>query len=187
MNTVRTFIAIELDDSTRQALSTIQAQLKKTGADVKWVKPENSHLTLKFLGEPPVDKIKPITESVNNSCRKNPFLLEWSHLGAFPTIEHPQVIWIGIEKGKDQIREIAFELEGALEKLGFKKERREFDPHITLGRCRSPLNRFALFKAIKDYNLPIISQEVRKIVFIKSTLSAQGPHYEAIKEFPLVS
>ena len=187
MNTFRAFIAIGLDDPTHQALSEIQILLKKTGADVAWVKPNNAHLTLKFLGEISTEKIGPVAAAVESICHKKHFTAELTRLGAFPTVEHPQIIWIGVEKGGDHIREIARDLEESLEKIGFKKEKRGFDPHVTLGRCRSSLNRFTLFKAMKDYPPRMISQEIRQIIFFKSTLAPQGPVYEAIKIFPLVS
>lgn len=187
METLRTFIAIELDEAVRKTLSTIQEHLKKTGADVTWVKPDNIHLTLKFLGDTPIDKIDTMAELIRKACRKKSFVMELTHLGAFPKMESPQVLWIGITKGKDHMKEIVLELEEILHEAGFQKEKREFDSHITLGRVRSNLNRFALTKAMMGYSFTPVMQEVNCIVFLKSTLSPRGPIYETLKTLTLNS
>ena len=187
METIRAFIAIELTEDIHARLDDIQQQLKKTGADVKWVKSSQIHLTLKFLGEAPLDKIDSIISALENTVEsKPPFQIELTGIGAFPKIEHPQIIWIGTEKGKEELKEIAFELEEKLETLGFKKEDREFSPHATLGRVRSSENRFALIKALKGFqmNAPL-TQKAEHLSFIKSTLTPQRPVYEVLKKVEL--
>lgn len=180
--TIRTFIAITLNPGIQDALKKIQTHLRKTGADVRWVKPENIHLTLKFLGETPLPMIEEMTHLLRTTVVGfNPFPCSLTHLGAFPKIEHPQVIWIGIQQGKTETTQIAYKLEDHFEPLGFKKEKRKFDAHVTLGRVRSGMNRLALGKEIKQYRLQEeISQDVDHLVFYKSTLTSQGPIYEVI-------
>jgi len=182
--TIRTFIAITLNPDIRETLQKIQSHLRKTGADVKWVNPENIHLTLKFLGDTPVEKLPEIIKILQSTAHSIPsFSFSLTHIGAFPKPEHPQVIWIGIEQGKADVTRLAQTLEDHLERLGFAKEKRRFDAHVTLGRTRSGFNRFALSKEIKQYRLgQELQQSVDHLVFYKSTLTSHGPIYEVIEK-----
>lgn len=179
----RTFIAIELSPSIRQELSKIQNELKKSGADAKWVKPENIHLTLKFLGATPVDKIEAINQILQDISEGfQSFEITVSHLGAFPRIESARVIWLDINEGKEVLKKLAREIEEKISALGFPIEDRPFQTHITLARIRSSQNRAALIEKLKDTKPPLLSQGVDKITFLKSTLTPQGPIYEILKE-----
>jgi len=184
--TLRTFIALELSPEIRQELSKIQKELKKSGADAKWVKPENIHLTLKFLGNTPVDKIPLINnllQETANQCKS--FDISISDLGVFPRIESPRVIWVDINQGKEELIKFAGEIENKLSDLGFIKEDRPFQTHVTLARIKSSLNRLNLAEKLKAINPPPLSQRVDKITFFKSTLTPQGPVYEILKEITL--
>ena len=102
MQTIRTFIALEFDPSIKEAIGSIQDQLKKTGADVKWVKPKNIHLTLKFLGHISPKKLKSVLEIFPTLFNNFPaFEIDISHLGVFPRLEQPKVIWVGIGLNKE--------------------------------------------------------------------------------------
>ncbi|HOW34842.1 MAG TPA: RNA 2',3'-cyclic phosphodiesterase [Candidatus Omnitrophota bacterium] len=182
-NTLRLFIAIELDPSVREAIGIIQDHLRKSGADVKWVKPDDIHLTLKFLGDTPTDIVDKIANAMQESVQSvKKFLIEITGLGAFPKISSPRIIWVGIENGRKEVKQIAASLEEKLETLGIKKEEREFSAHITVGRTRSPQNIFALSKILKEFKSTApITQEVSHITLIKSTLTAQGPVYEVLR------
>ena len=184
MQTIRTFIAIELDSAIQETIRHIEELLKKTGIDAKWVKPNDIHLTLKFLGDTPIDKIEPIVQIIQTTAQTSQiFSIELTQLGAYPQIEKPRVIWIGVNRGRDETKKIVLLLKEELEKIGFVKEKRDFDPHVTIGRLRSAQNHFALFKAIKEFQInPTITQEVTHITFLKSTLTPQGPIYETLQK-----
>ena len=116
---MRTFIAIELPKETKDALYGLKEQLKTNGADVKWVEPDNIHLTLKFLGERDEKKIKDILRVLDEIyVTKTNFCASISCLGAFPKLECARIIWAGINKGDAQIKEIAGKLEERIAKLG---------------------------------------------------------------------
>ena len=137
---MRAFIAIDLPPKTKAAVSVLQEKLKNPGADLKWVEPDNIHLTLKFLGEidpGQLDKINAIIEMV---AKNNPdFVMHINSLGAFPKIDYCKVIWVGLDKGDSETKNLAQELEEKLEILGIPKEDREFSTHITIARLRSRL------------------------------------------------
>lgn len=184
---MRAFIAIELPPEIKNSLAELQNQLKSSGADVKWVKPDNIHLTLKFLGEidqSKLDKISKILEDI--SREKKSFPLRLASVGAFPKINYPRVIWAGIDAGDSETKEIAKELEAEIAKVGIPKEDRPFSSHITIGRTRTTLNQEKLVQILKilEHNLGNKKWEfmVTKITLFKSTLTPKGPIYEVLKE-----
>jgi len=186
-NTLRTFIAVPINFHIQNAIGHIQNDLKKVGADIKWVNPKNIHITLKFLGEISSDKIENVSKILHDVIvPKEPFSMPFSTLGAFPKIERPKVLWIGNNSTSKRITEIAQELEEALEKIGFEKEKRKFEPHLTIGRVRSPINKFALSKKIKKYEIrKELMQDITEVNLYKSTLRSHGPLYEILKTVTL--
>ena len=187
--TLRTFIAVELPRDIQRILKGIQDELRKSGADVKWIQPDHIHLTLKFLGEIPEEKIEAVLKVMESSLECfAAFSFRLSHLGAFPKPENPRIIWVGVDSGENELKRLAGVLEKNLGSLGFKKEERGFAAHITLGRVRSSLNKFALSKLLKSYSLPQpMAQDVKNLVLFKSTLTSSGPLYEALKKIPLAA
>ena len=184
---MRTFIAIALPQEMRDYLACIQAELKKCQADVKWVQPENIHLTLKFLGERDEKKIERIKEILQETVREKAyFVLHLCNIGAFPKIDFPRVIWVGIDKGDKETKALALELEDKIAKLGIPKEDKPFSSHITIARIRSPANRESLVQELK--RTPTLEGKeflVTKITLYKSTLTPKGPIYEVLKEASL--
>ncbi|MCM8800450.1 MAG: RNA 2',3'-cyclic phosphodiesterase [Candidatus Omnitrophica bacterium] len=189
---MRIFIAIQLPDKLKEYLSSIQERLKKTGADVKWVEPHNIHLTLKFLGEIEKKKLEDIIKIIERIAKnKKEFTIQLSSLGAFPKIDFPRVIWIGINKGQDQTKQIVQELEEGLFQIGIPKEKRPFLSHITIGRVRSSLNRKELASEIGSLQTNLENNKLefvaKGITLFKSILTPQGPIYEALKEINLAT
>lgn len=181
---MRAFIAIELPQDIKTDLSNIQEELKQTRADVKWVKPENIHLTLKFLGEIDQNLVKKICSILDEIAQKNaPFNLRLTNLGAYPKLKYPRVIWIGIANDQPVVK-IAEEIEKETIKIGLAAELRPFSSHITLGRVRSALNRAALAEKLDYLNKTSSSENpdfgVHSLILFKSTLTPTGPIYEAI-------
>ena len=184
---MRAFIAIELSPDFKKRLASLEEQLKSSGADVKWVKPENIHLTLKFLGEIDEKQLGEAAKIIQNTADKNKrFFIRLASPGAFPNLNFPRVIWIGIDKGDLETKEIAKILEEETAKAGIPQESRPFSSHITLGRVKSGKNCEKLAKNLE--NLASNSTQdtpeflATKITLFKSTLSAGGPIYEALKE-----
>lgn len=183
-DTIRTFIAIELSKETQENLSQIIKELKSSGADVKWVKPENIHLTLKFLGETKISLIENINKILKETAEQfEKFDFQLNELGAFPKIQSPRVIWVNAFEPTGIIAKIVSMLEEWLEKLGFAKERREFAPHITIGRVKSSEGRINLVDKLKTTKIssPLI-QEANKLTLFKSTLMPSGPIYEVLNQ-----
>lgn len=187
MEKVRTFIAIKLTPEIISNISGVQEELKKSVLEVKWVKPENVHLTLKFLGHITPEELEKVKLATRETLKPfAPFEVSVSGLGAFPKIEYPRVIWVGIDKGKKELTKIASRIEENLAKIGFAKEKRGFSPHLTLGRVKSPKGGERLietFTKLKAANLG--SMRVTKISIMKSELRPLGPVYTSLEEIDL--
>jgi len=184
---MRAFIAIRLSLKVEDFLARIQEKLKAPGADVKWVEPRNIHLTLKFLGERDdkrIEEAKTILEET--AARFNEYTLQPSSVGAFPDIQHPGVIWIGVNQGAPEKIRLARDIEEGICRIGIPKEKRPFACHITLGRSRTPKNMRGLVEQLSILKegswepAPIL--KVDKITLFKSTLSSKGPLYEVLHE-----
>ncbi len=184
---MRTFIAIELSEQFKDALAQVQSHLKYASADVKWVEPANIHLTLKFLGEideAKCEKIKSVLDEIARSARS--FEISLKDIGAFPNIESPRVIWVGLDKGAKESAELAAKIDEALSKIGFQKETRPFAAHLTIGRVRSSKNKQALKKKLTAYSLQLTAnQPINSIILFQSTLTPRGSIYTKLNESSL--
>jgi 2'-5' RNA ligase len=182
--TVRTFIAIEISREAKEELSRTVASLKKAGMDVKWVKPSGMHITLKFLGNIPQEKVENIKSSLSGIAERNqPFTVSLSGIGVFPKWESPEVIWAGLDNSS-KVSAVQNEIESALSGLGIEREPREFSPHITLGRVKSPRNRNVLKEYASGANVKNVPSTIDKIVLFKSDLKPSGAVYETLLEAP---
>lgn len=186
-NPVRTFIALELNADLHKTIAGIQNDLKKIDCDVKWVNPAIAHLTLKFLGDVAQKKMDAVKHTFENSLRNfQPFEIELTQLGAFPRIESPQILWVGLGGNTNMIVEMVGVLEEEFAKLGFAKEKRDFQPHLTLGRMKSRKNSAALTSILQNYSTPQgIRQSIDQVTLFKSTLTSHGPTYEPLSIVPL--
>ncbi len=180
---MRSFIAIELPETIKKALAEFQQELGKCGADVRWVRSENIHLTLKFLGDIEEDKADIIAEKIKGTCKGQPgFKLSISGTGVFPNNRSPRVLWAGIELN-DEINELQTGIEEAMASLGFKREKRRFSPHLTLGRFRSLRGKQAVLDKMDSYTEKIFGlMDVKSVLLMRSDLGPGGAKYTEMAE-----
>ena len=187
MEGVRSFIAIEIPPSLRNLLENLQRDLKKDDGDVRWVRPEGIHLTLKFLGsieKREVEKICQTLESIASACR--PFELNFHGLGCFPGLRAPRVIWVGLDRGVESICLLQQAIEESLAQAGFAREERSFTPHLTIGRVRSQRGKETLIRAIEmNRNIALGGFWTREITFFRSELHPKGAIYTKMGVFPM--
>ena|SRR3989338_9370132 len=181
---MRIFIAIELTEEIKDALAQIQARLKYSGADVKWVERGNIHLTLKFLGEVPEKKIEEAALELDAAAKESkPFDMDIKEIGVFPKIDFPQVVWVGLDRGASEAKGLAQKIDERLERLGFARESRPFSPHLTIGRVKSSKNKQALKERILSTNVEgCLSQRVESVILFQSSLTSTGPIYTMLHE-----
>ena len=185
--TIRAFIAVELNDQIKETIRGFQEHLKPLDCDISWVKPENVHLTLKFLGDVKTKMIPSVMETLGDVCKDlRPFDTTLTQPGVFPDLRHPRVVWVGLDDVNGNLARLAESLETALGNIGFKKEKRDFQSHITVGRVRTLKDIAQLSDTIKKFSVPTgIKQSVARIILFKSTLTPQGSVYEPLIQIKL--
>ena len=187
MQLIRTFIGLELDDSTRAALLRQVRRLREIAPRVKWVAPENLHLTLKFLGELPANDLQPVFTAVQEVVTAaEPFVVDLESLGCFPNERFPRVVWAGCGSGAEALVGLARRLEDACAALGYDREKRPFSPHLTLGRVRDPQDGRDLGPAVEaDRDVAFGAIDVDEIVVFMSDLRRDGPVYSPMQRVRL--
>jgi RNA 2',3'-cyclic 3'-phosphodiesterase len=188
MEPIRSFIAIEIPELLRQKLREFLRELKSTGADVKWVRPEAIHLTLKFLGAVERDPLETLSLAFRPAVEKfSPFELKAQGAGCFPSFRNPRVVWMGLIEKEDAVSRIQREIETITAGLGFPSEDRPFKPHLTLGRVRSPKGKISLTQRIEENShLDLGSFRVERIILFRSDLRPEGAVYTKLQEFYLM-
>ena len=191
MEQVRSFVAIELPDELRLALTRLQDQLKSEKPTcVKWVDPGGIHLMLKFLGSIGTGMVGKVTTALEEAVRGiSPFHLEAKGLGAFPSLRRVQVVWVGVTGEVDRLSQLQQRLESNLAPLGFVPESRPFTPHLTLARLRdgaTPDERQSLGQLITTTAFDTAySIDVNSVHLMRSQLTRQGAIYSRIASFEL--
>jgi 2'-5' RNA ligase len=191
MEQIRSFIAIELPDELKQAITRLQEQLQSgSQAPVKWVDPYSIHLTLKFLGNISTDSVDKITVALEEAVRGMlPFHLEVKGLGAFPSLKQARVVWVGVTGEIDRLKQLQQRIESGLTPLGFVPESRPFTPHLTLARLRdraTPDERQSLGQLIASTSLATAyTIDVDTVHLMRSQLTREGAIYSRISSVRL--
>lgn len=183
---MRLFIAIEIPNEIKTRLAALQDDLRRAEADVGWTRPENLHLTLKFLGEIAErrsDEIAAICAAT--AAQFPPFTLSLSAPGAFPNWRQPRVLWAGLAGEVEIARRMGARLEEQLAAAGLAREEKTFQLHLTVGRVKSNRNARQLLALADAYRLPALSFIVREIVLMKSELHPAGARYTPLARAPL--
>ncbi len=162
-------------------ISEVQSQLQESLTGIRWVAQENLHFTLKFLGSVEDKKIAPIMQVLEEALRPvQCFSLVGKGIGVFPNIKRARVLWIGLQG--QGLHRIAEEVETALEPMGFPREKRDFAPHLTLGRWRNPgLEPQKLREQIErrqDYDFG--QSQVEEVVLLQSVIKPTGAVYSPL-------
>ena len=191
MEQLRCFVAIELEEAIRQAIRQTQALLKATpaGQYCRWVRPEGIHLTLKFLGDVPEDRIDSIAEAIREAAAGHQsFHISFASLGCFPNARLPRVTWVGVEDPSGALQSLQSAVDANLSALGYPPEKRAFHPHLTLGRTRRVTRReqAALGELVKRTRIDQLGEmEIREISLMRSQLRPSGAVYTRLVAAPL--
>jgi 2'-5' RNA ligase len=180
---IRCFVAVECGgDELAAKLREVRVVLEAARADIKFVEPENVHLTLKFLGEIEPSLAEQVSKVVKETSFQ-PFSAKIERVGVFPNLRRPRVVWAGITEGVPQLAEIWSDVDEKLSRLGFERERRRFSPHVTIGRVRSGRNRDSLVQEISSLSDYVFgSLHVDRVKLKKSVLTPSGPIYTTLAE-----
>jgi 2'-5' RNA ligase len=189
---IRSFVAVLLDEPTRTAVSALIDHLRPLSRAVGWVPAQNLHLTLKFLGNQSPERLEEVTEALRAAAAgQPPFTVTFHGVGAFPGIERPRILWVGLAHGAVEARTLQERVEQALEQRGVPREGRPWHPHLTVGRVfddrrwrreASPSLRTALAQAAaREFG----SLTVTHIALMRSDLSPAGARYSELCSLPL--
>ena len=182
---IRSFVAIDLDAPVQQAVRAVQGELARINADVRWVRPEGLHVTLKFLGAVEAARLERVHAALAAAMADQPPLHVRVHgLGAFPGWRRPRVVWVGLHG--DGMVELAARVEDALAPLGFAREQRAFTPHLTLGRVNSPRGWTRLEEVCKAHlDDDFGESDIDAVAIYRSTLQRGGAVYTLLWTIPL--
>ncbi|MGA1874664.1 MAG: RNA 2',3'-cyclic phosphodiesterase [bacterium] len=189
---IRSFISIDIEGQVREKIRGFQEELIKKVAEmgirVSWTRPESIHLTLKFLGDIPVNHVNPILDALKRAVAGvETFTMKIEGLGAFPNFRNPRVIWIGISEGAESLQKLQPRIEQELVRLRFPKEKKRFNAHLTMGRIRSEGKVAALSDILASIPSPVAGlTAVRDIRLMKSELHPSGAIYTELGRISLV-
>jgi 2'-5' RNA ligase len=179
---MRVFVAVELPEVVRHGLHEGTGLLRRSNPAVRWVPPDNMHITLKFLGEITEDRAARVREAVTAVAVKHrPFQVALRSVGGFPNLNRPRVVWVGLREGAEPLATLAAEADSALEAEGFLREKRPFRAHVTVGRCRRPAPLTAASSAVVPNDMFFVD----RVVVMQSHLRPRGARYEVIGMCPL--
>ena len=182
------FFAVPLAEELKEPIAQIQQELKATGAKVGWVKLENLHFTLKFLGDTPEDQVSKLSEAAASVAEVSAaHQVQICGVGGFPSPQRPRVVWVGCTSGGEQFAQVGQDLDEALAQAGLsEREKRKFSPHLTIGRVRSRHRLEELAAAMAELSEREIGQmQVNHFVLMQSQLHPTGAVYTPLATFDL--
>ena len=185
----RLFFAVELSQEMQAGVRRIQQGLKEGAPGVRWVRPEGIHLTLRFLGEVAPERIEDIWSRAARGVEPiAPFTIGVRGCGGFPTAKRPRVIWIGVEDPSGSLQAMQARVETGVVEVGFPRDERGYNPHLTLGRLNPGKGQGMVAQAIEANRAVDLGQmEVREVCLFRSQLKPTGAEYTKLKVIPLRS
>jgi 2'-5' RNA ligase len=185
---IRSFLAFELPVEIKKTVARVSGEIRHSGLDVRWVKAENIHLTVVFLGHVKTEEIEGIEEQVRNVCPGyGSFDIALKGVGCFPNRRRPRVLWLGLDGDIERMSYFRDDLQRTLKAFGIKEEKRLFKPHLTLGRFRSTRKMGSRLEEIlsKYAGLETPVESLNELYLFKSDLKSGGAVYTKLKSWPL--
>lgn len=185
---MRCFIAVRISNDQRDRIASLIDDFRHEDVRVKWVKPQNLHVTLKFLGEVDEKNLPNMFDALEKSLTSyKEFDFSMKGLGCFPNRRRPRVFWVGIEEGIEPLRILAREIDRTMTDFGFKPEKRGFSAHLTIGRVKDDRGIEVLTNRFDDVKFETDSCTIDEIIFYQSILKREGPTYIPQKRIKLLT
>ncbi len=184
---MRLFVALEIPSMVRGNLADLLKTLRAVSPQTRWVRADNLHVTLKFIGEVPEAKLTAIRMALSQVRFDQSVTLDFRGVGFFPNERHPRVFWTGIEASLN-LKTLVAEIEKSLEKLGIPREKRPFSAHLTLARFAPPRLAEQLRIAIQEHAARDFgSLRTNQFHLIESKLKPSGAEYTTVESFPFAA
>jgi RNA 2',3'-cyclic 3'-phosphodiesterase len=183
---IRTFIALPIASAVRVRITAALTQLGALTSNIRLIKEENFHLTVKFLGPLNESRIDSICETVREAVRPfPPFTISAKGLGVFPNVKRARILWVGLQSS--DLQALAGRLEAVLEPLGFPREARMFSPHLTVGRWNSvAAPREVLADELRKWEgFEFGASPVEEVIVFESVLNRNGAVYRPLERIRL--
>jgi 2'-5' RNA ligase len=190
---IRAFIALPVDERLMPVLTETARAVREAlpASSVKWTRPENLHLTLRFLGNIPAAAVDDIAGQLRTACAGTPVLTaRVAGFGCFPTSDRARVLWLGVCEPTGRLAELHARITTMLADHGQVEERARFHPHLTLGRVKElrPRERLALAEGIRACRVDDLGDwRMERVALMRSELSPDGPRYTELTSIPLVA
>lgn len=185
---LRLFVAADIPREHRDSIACALEPLKEKVPGARWVKPDNLHLTVKFIGEYGEDGLERLSNEIEAAAgRCAPFVACLGRCGAFPSPGKARVLWVGMERGEEEAAVVARRLDARLERAGVRREGRGYRGHLTVARLKTPADCGAFLEelAARMEEAGGLAFEVEKLTLYRSILSPSGPTYVALRRFAL--
>jgi RNA 2',3'-cyclic 3'-phosphodiesterase len=187
---MRLFVGVEVNDQVRrladEAVTALRREIpERMGA--RWVPLDNLHLTVRFIGHVPDDRVAAVLESLEAPLVARAFDIEFSGCGRFPPSGAPRVLWIGLQRGLEPLRHLHDTFNARLRPFGYDPEPRPFSAHLTLARFKDARGRDARLvdEALTRLVTRPVVQPVERVIVFESRLSPKGPRYLPVRAIPL--
>ena len=187
MKKIRTFIAFDLPDDILEIIGETQKKLNKNGLRLKWLPVSNIHLTIKFIGDMPINRVENVTEMMAVSAGNfGPISIFARSMGVFPGLRRPNVLWLGIDGALDRLVTFQQALDTNLASIGLPPEKRPFRGHLTIGRVKGKINTERLKDCLRFYyDFQARRFALEKIKLYQSELKPTGAEYTCLKSVSL--
>jgi len=185
---IRSFLAFEIPEEIKETVSFIYKGLKASSLDVRWVRQENIHLTVIFMGNINESDLGSIERAVEKTCSKYaPFRIKAKGAGVFSSLRNARVLWIGVEGDTERMSYFRDSLQKRLRPFGIKRENKRFSPHLTVGRFKKGFNQTDKLREVIDRFKDVISPEavLNELVLFKSELRPDGAVYTKLNSWPI--
>jgi 2'-5' RNA ligase len=185
MDTLRTFVALDMPVEIKFALGDYLQPLKALRGRVSWVRPDNMHLTLKFLGDTPANRVEEIAAALREIASDSAvFSASVMGSGVFPNTNYPRILWVGLEEKGGVLLALVKAIDERMQQFGFKRETRPFTAHLTIGRAKDTKIP-EIVQKLHDNPFPAMPAHFDEIIFMKSVLQPSGAVYTPLQKITL--
>jgi 2'-5' RNA ligase len=184
---MRLFVSLDLAPHLHQEVQSVQ-ELLADASGLRFIDPTQAHITLKFLGDVEESRLDVVSDAISDAVETaniEPFQAEFGDLGVFPDLDYISVVWLGVRDGSEQVTTLHESLEDELTAIGFEPEDHDFTPHVTIARMDHAGGKSLVQEVVQERSPTVGRMTVDTISLTESTLTPDGPEYEAVERFDL--